>query len=115
MLRRKSKKEKTREEYFVLDTAVNSSGRKSSEFYFKSKILTVDRNVPRAKDFDSTGRFLSFRIFNQPAFVLEKDLHRGFAPLLNRWNFISIDRYKTRGMRIEKVSGKIMETCVASC
>lgn len=55
ILRRKSKKEKRREEYFVLDTAVNSSGSKSSEFYFKSKILMLDRNVPRAKDSDSTA------------------------------------------------------------
>lgn len=117
ILRRKSKKEKRREEYFVLDTAVNSSGSKSSEFYFKSKILMLDRNVPRAKDSDSTALTIdslpsdNFR----SAFILGRErfiaVRISIVSSLNRWNFTIDRRERCETGRLVK---KIIETRVVA-
>lgn len=108
ILRRKSKKEKRREEYFVLDTAVNSSGSKSSEFYFKSKILMLDRNVPRAKDSDSTALTIdslpsdNFR----SAFILGRERFTAYSADFDRFFLKPMEFYhrSTRTMRNGEIS-----------
>lgn len=103
ILRRKSKKEKRREEYFVLDTAVNSSGSKSSEFYFKSKILMLDRNVPRAKDSDSTALTIDSLPSDNfwSAFILGRERFTAYSADFDRFFLKPMEFYhrSTRTMR----------------
>lgn len=103
ILRRKCKKEKRREEYFVLDTAVNSSGSKSSEFYFKSKILMLDRNVPRAKDSDSTALTIDSLPSDNfwSAFILGRERFTAYSADFDRFFLKPMEFYhrSTRTMR----------------